>query len=33
MKEVKELYGSFPEPEGYAKWLANVESLIREMKA
>jgi len=32
MKEIKELYRHFPEPEGHAEWSARVESLIGEMK-
>ncbi len=32
MKEIKGLYGYFPEPEGHAQWSANVEALIKEMK-
>lgn len=32
MKEIKELYRNFPNPEGHDQWSSKVESLIKEMK-
>jgi geranylgeranyl reductase family protein len=32
MKQIKELYTQFPEPEDHSTWIANVDSLIDEMK-
>ncbi|MFH0897127.1 MAG: NAD(P)/FAD-dependent oxidoreductase [Candidatus Bathyarchaeota archaeon] len=32
MREIKELYIHFPNPEGHAQWSTGVESIINEMK-
>jgi geranylgeranyl reductase family protein len=32
MKQIKELYAQFPEPEDHSRWMTNVNFLIDEMK-